>query len=117
MSDQMIRGAYGNLESNGWSGDQVQEWLSTIEDTVELDDPRLARINRLRLLSDVGFPFWDVSYCYGTLKDGTRVRVNLPVYQFSKRALKKELLDMCREAGVYGKGLGLFDPETISRLV
>lgn len=117
MSDQLERGRYGVLESNHWDGSQVQEWLDAIEDTVYLDDPRLARIARLRLLSDPGFPFWDVSYCYGVLKDGTRVRVTLPVHQFSKRALKKEIVDMCREVGVYAKGLGLFDPETISRLV
>lgn len=117
MSDQMERGRYGVLESNHWDGDQVQDWLDTIEDTVWLGDPRLARIARLRLLSDPGFPFWDVSYCYGILKDGTRVRVTLPVGQFSKRNLKGDLIAMCKQVGVYGKGLGLFDPETISRLV
>lgn len=117
MSDQLERGRYGVLESNHWDGTQVQEWLDDIGETVDLADPRLARIARLRLLSDPGFPFWDVSYCYGVLKDGSRVRVRLTRHQFSKRALKAELIDMCREAGVFGKGLGLFDPETISRLV
>ena len=117
MSEQMERGRYGVLESNHWDGSEVQDWLDTIEDTVYLSDPRLARIARLRLLSDPGFPFWDVSYCYGVLKDGTRVRVSLPRHQFGKRTLKQDLIEMCREAGVYGKGLGLFEPETISRLV
>lgn len=117
MSDQMERGRYGVLESNHWDGGQVQDWLDAIEETVDLSDPRLARIARLRLLSDPGFPYWDVSYCYGVLKDGARVRVRLTRCQFGKRTLKRDLIDMCREAGVYGKGLGLFDPETISRLV
>ena len=117
MADQMERGKYGVLESNHWDGTQVQEWLDDLDGTVQLEDPRLARIARLRLLSDPGFPFWDVSYCYGVLKDGTKVRVSLPRHQFTKRTLKADLIDMCREAGVYGKGLGLFDPETISRLV
>lgn len=118
MSDQLVRGRYGVLESNGWSGEQVQEWLDEMDgETVELGDPRLTKIARLRLLSDPGFPFYDVSYCYGILKDGKKVRVNLPRYQFSKRRLKGELLEMCKEAGVYAKGLGLFDPETISRLI
>jgi hypothetical protein len=76
---------------------------------VELDDPRLGRITRLRLLTDPGFPWYDLSYCHGELKDGTPVRVNLPRYQFGKRNLKGDLLLMCREAGVYAKGLGLFD--------
>jgi len=117
MADQLERGKYGVLESNHWDGTQVQEWLDDLGETVQLEDPRLARIARLRLLSDPGFPFWDVSYCYGVLKDGSKVRVSLPRFQFGKRTLMKDLIDMCREAGVYGKGLGLFDPETISRLV
>lgn len=117
MGDQLERGRYGVLESNHWDGTQVREWLDDIDETVDLADPRLARIARLRLLSDPGFPYWDVSYCYGVLKDGSRVRVRLTRHQFSKRALKAELIEMCREAGVYGKGLGLFEPETISRLV
>lgn len=117
MSDQLIRGRYGVLESNGWTGDEVQSWLDEIDGEVDLDDPRLAKIARLRLLSDPGFPLYDVSYCYGILKDGTKVRVRLPRFQFSKRRLKGELLEMCKEAGVYAKGLGLFEPETISRLI
>ena len=76
---------------------------------VDLADPRLGRITRLRLLSDWGFPLWELSYCHGELKDGTPCRVRLPRYQFKKATLKKELLDMAREAGVYAKGLGLFD--------
>lgn len=116
MSD-MIRGRYGVLESNGWTGEQVQGWLDEMDGTVKLGDPRLARIARLRLLSDPGFPYWDLSYCYGVLRDGTKVRVSLPRHQFSKRSLKQELIDMCREVGVYGKALGLFEPEVISRLV
>lgn len=79
-------------------------------------DGSLKRIVRLRLISDPGYPMWDVSYCYGQLKDGTYVRVELPVFQFSKRRLKGELIEMCKEAGVYGKALGLFDPEVISTL-
>lgn len=76
---------------------------------VALDDPRLGRITRLRLLTDPGCPFWDLSYCHGELKDGTPVRVRLARSQFSRRNLKGELLELCREAGVYGKGLGIFD--------
>lgn len=78
--------------------------------TVDLTDPRLARVTRLRLLTDRDFPYWDLSYCHGVLKDGTEVRVQLPVYQFSKRKpLKVAIVDMAREAGVYAKGLGLLD--------
>lgn len=83
---------------------------------VALNDPRLARIVRLRLLTDAGYPDWDLSYCYGVLKDGTKCRVNLPVHRFSRRNLKGALIDMARDAGVYAKGLGLLDESVISKL-
>lgn len=76
---------------------------------VDLSDARLGRITRLRLLTDRDFPFWDLSYCHGELKDGTPCRVRLPRHQFRKATLKSDLLAMCREAKVYGKGLGLFE--------
>lgn len=85
-------------------------------DAVDLGDPRLARIVRLRVLSDPGFPYWDLSYCYGVLQDGTYVRVQLPRHQFRKSRLRGELIEMCREAGVYGKGLGILDPDVVSTL-
>jgi hypothetical protein len=86
-------------------------------DPVELDSPQLRRIIRLRLISDPGFPVWDVSYCYGQLRDGTYVRVNLPWHQFSKKHLKGDLIRMCQSVNVYGKGLDLFEPHVISTLV
>ena len=83
---------------------------------VTLDDPRLATITRLRLLTDPGFPYWDLSYCHGRLDNGTEVTVILPWYQFSKKnGLNRELIAMCSEAGVYGKGLDIFNAVSILR--
>lgn len=91
------------------------------QDPVDLTDPRLKRITRLRLVSDIGFPYWDVSYCYGELEDGTPVRVNLPEFQFSRGrsrpTLKMHMVRMCQEHGLYAKGLGLLDPDVISTLI
>lgn len=112
----MVRDSYGVLESNGITPELRSE-MDKAERTVGLSDPALARIFRLRLVSDPGFPFWDLSYCFGRLKDGTVVRVQLPEYQFPKRELNAALIRMCREAGVYGKALGIFDPEVVSKLV
>jgi hypothetical protein len=36
------------------------------------------KITRLRMLSDPGFPFWDVSYCHGVV-NGEPVEVSLPM--------------------------------------
>lgn len=109
----MVRGPYGVLESNPIT-DEVKKFRDEIEDEVDLDDSRLRRITRLRLVTDPGFPMYDLSYCYGILKDGTKVRVRLPRWQFPKRNFRGSLIEMCREAGVYGKGLGILDPETWS---
>lgn len=111
----MIRSEYGNLESNPIN-DEVRAIRESITEEVDLSDKRLSCITRLRLISDPGFPMWDLSYCYGVLKDGTNVRVHLPVYQFSKRNLKRDLVAMAQDAGVYAKGLGLLDDEVLSKL-
>lgn len=77
---------------------------------VALDDPRLATITRLRLLTDPEFPYWDLSYCHGRLDDGTEVTVILPWHSFSKRnGLAREIVAMCKEVGVYAKGVGILD--------
>jgi hypothetical protein len=114
MSD-MVRGGYGELESNHWDRAALDEFLNADLQDVQLDDKRLRRIRRLRLLSDPGFPMWDLSYCWGELADGTKVRVQLPRHQFSKGKLFTELIEMGKEAGVYMKRLGVFDGEVISK--
>jgi hypothetical protein len=80
------------------------------------DNPRLKRITRLRLLSDPGFPLWDVSYCYGELDDGTMVDVDLPFSQLNKSvgrwgtgALQKDIIRHAKRDKVYAKGLGIFN--------
>jgi hypothetical protein len=108
---------YGNIETNPITAEVVAAREAIDHQApVDLVDERLARITRLRLISDRGFPMWDLSYCYGVLTDGTPVRVRLPWHQFSKRNLKGDLIAMCRESGVYGKRLGLLDNEVLSLL-
>ena len=61
-------------------------------------------ISRLRLLSDPGFPFWDVSYCYGEL-DGCPVLVALPFSQLPKRGMRKALYSQAKASGKFIRGL------------
>lgn len=110
------RNHYGAIETNGLDGDGMIALLDTLEDTVTWDDPDLARIFRLRLLSDPGYPMWDVSYCYGTLHDGRNVRVRLPFHQLSKRNLKGDIVRFAQEDGVFAKGLHILDDDVISTL-
>lgn len=86
--------------------------------TVYWTDPDLAKITRLRLLSDIGAPFWDVSYCWGELTDGTTVRVRLPFSQlrkFGRAGVDKGLIiRAAKNDGVYAKRLGILNDDIIS---
>ena len=75
-------------------------------DEVDWTEPGLV-ITRLRLLSDPGFPVWDVSYCHGILK-GRHVDVRLPFSQlpkYGKGGLKAALYKEAKATGKFIKGL------------
>lgn len=64
-------------------------------------------ITRLRLLSDPGFSFFDVSYCHGIL-DGRHVNVQLPFSQlpkYEKGGVKSALYAEAKATGKFIKGL------------
>lgn len=80
--------------------------LKNIEKTVSWSKAGL-KVIKLRLLSDQGFPFWDVSYCIGILNEET-VFVALPFNQLPKANLKARILFFAKKDHVYAKGLGIF---------
>lgn len=93
-----------------WTGGQdFGDWMrqNLTEETVEWTDPQLARVTRLRLLSDPGFPVWDVSYCFGQLKNGAHVRVSLPFDQLPKGGITRAIIAYAKRDRVYAKGLGV----------
>lgn len=64
-------------------------------------------ITRLRLLSDPGFPVFDVSYCHGIL-GGKHVNVQLPFSQlpkYGKGGYKAALYAEAKATGKFIKGL------------
>lgn len=74
---------------------------------VDWSEPHL-RVTRLRLLSDPGFPVWDVSYCHGVLAHtGELVDVEVPFQQLPKRGFKAAIVAWARREGVYAHGLGI----------
>ena len=84
------------------------------------DSPKLAKITRLRLLTEPGFPAYDVSYCHGELKDGTPCRVEVPFGQIPRSvrgskciSLNAFIIKEAKADGVYAKGLGIFDAISI----
>lgn len=72
-------------------------------DTVDWTETGLV-ITRLRLLSDPGFPAWDVSYCHGMLK-GRHVDVRLPFSQLPKYGMKAALFKEAKATGKFINGL------------
>lgn len=82
---------------------------------VDWRDKDLKKIVRLRLLSDPGFPFYDVSYCIGEMKDGSAVHVDLPFDQLPRRGMNAAIIKYAKQDNVFAKGLGIFD--NISTLV
>jgi hypothetical protein len=101
------RNIYGTKEFNGLANG-VEYHKTDRSLKVMWNDPQLARITRLRLLSDPGFPMWDVSYCHGVMKDGTEVTVELPFDQLPKRNMTAAILKYAKEDKVYVKGIGIF---------
>ena len=71
------------------------------------------RITRLRLISDPGFPEWDVSYCHGFIGDEP-VWVILPFGQLPKRGVSRAIVEHAKRDGVYARGIGIL--ENISTL-
>lgn len=115
---------YGVNETNplGKNGHDFEN--DPIVGTVDWTDERLARIERLRFISDPGFPLWDLSYCHGRLKDGRRVNVSLPFSQLArthrtmtaegsrlvrKPSISNQIVAFAKKDGVFAKGLGIFD--------
>jgi len=88
--------AYHNERHQQEGGVEVVDWTT----------PGL-EITRLRLLSDPGFPIWDVSYCHGIL-EGRHVNVELPFSQlpkYGKGGMKAALYNEAKKTGKFIKGL------------
>lgn len=105
---------YGVNETNPlWASEVTHE---TIEEHVSLGDKRLARITRLRLLTEPGYPYFDISYVYGVLKDGRHCRIDGAPMHLGRRTIKRDLIAWAKEEGAYAKGLGLLDDSNWSIL-
>ena len=109
--------AYGVVNTNPMN-DDVDAIRDRIDHgkPVDLTDKNLVKITRLRLIGDPGrnsFPYLDLSYCYGELRDGTPVRVNLPQRQFPKVATTRHIIAMFIKAKRYAKGMGALDAISI----
>jgi len=104
---------YGAKETNGLSNGSKYHEERAGARTVDWTEPGL-RITRLRLLSDPGFPLWDVSYCHGTI-NGEHVDVLLPFDQLPKKGMRSEIVRYAQKDKLFAKGMGILD--NISTLI
>lgn len=130
--DTNLRRDYGVHQTNGMDPEDLKAMRSAIAGVVYWTCPGL-RITRLRLLSDVGYPEWDVSYCWGTAparevygdkiptgispSDRVSVRVQLPFGRLSKRRMLSEIIDAAKKDNVFAKQIGILDKGNWSTLV
>jgi hypothetical protein len=94
---QDVTGMTGNEYHGQFSRDTRVDWT----------EPGL-KITRLRLLSDPGFPYWDVSYCHGETADGRLVHVILPFDQLRK-PYGRDLIGYLNAANLNGHKLGIWN--------
>ena len=78
-----------------------------IERAVGWDEPGLYVI-RLGLLTEPGYPSYDVSYCHGELH-GEFVRVLLPFSELPRRGMRKAIVAHALRDWVYARGIGILD--------
>lgn len=98
-------------ESNGigdFPKDEIPDGSARV---LDWDDPQLCRVTRLRLVTDPGCPFWDVSYCWGLDTEGKPVRVRLPFGQLprGKGKINGFLIEQAKKAEIHAKRLGILD--------
>jgi len=101
---------YGTKETQGLENARGYHADRHAQERIALVDwsTKGLRITRLRLLSDPGFPAWDVSYCHGIL-NGEHVDVQLPFSQLPKRAMIAAIVAHAKRDGVFAKGVGILD--------
>jgi hypothetical protein len=97
------------LEETGISHDQI-----SYNDRLYWTSPLIKRVVRFRVLTDRGFPMYDISYCYAERIDGKIIPIQLPFHQLTKAKWKTELYNYAKADGVNAKRLGFFDPLVFS---
>ena len=106
MTTTVDRNVYGTRESNGLVNGPAYHLERNPVGTVPWTTPGL-KITRLRLLSDPGYPAWDVSYCHGTL-NGEDVDVELPFSELRKygKSISAQIVGYAIRDGINAKRIG-----------
>lgn len=99
-----IANDYGVQTTDNFYGD-IAEYHRRDRELVPLDWflENGGRFERIRLLTDRGYPYMDVSYVYGTLADGTEVRLIDgeidPDHRLGRRTYRGQIAAAIKAAG------------------
>jgi hypothetical protein len=104
---------YGVIETNNIN-DFTNDWgqyLDTLADNGRafgLDE--IAKLTRVRLLTEYGYPVFDLSYAMGELADGRhcRVQIDLPAH-LGRKTYRSQIAAECKRLGVNANKLGVWN--------
>jgi hypothetical protein len=107
----------GNIHdfTSDWHG-----YLDTLADNGHafgLDE--IAKLTRVRFVTDRGWPYLDLSYAMGELADGRHCRVRIESgkgLSFGRKTYRSEIAAECKALGVNANKLGVWDSGTYSIL-
>lgn len=106
---------YGVRETNPL-GPEGHDWSRFADGAMTLAQLQAAggRVSRLRMLTEPGTPFLDVSYVHGVLPNGQQVHINLQDSPHLRKGRGSEpymsdMIGWAKREGVYGKAIGMLD--------
>lgn len=103
INEELLKN-YGTLEVNpvpeGYH-EQERDWM----DWKDLKPGDHIELERMRLVTDPGYPFYDVSYV-DMIVNGQKYHIeNFPLSRLSRREYKKELYKLAKDKGIFIKDL------------
>ena len=106
---------YGAYEINGLINGyeyHKQERIQVLFDQLTSEDK--ISLERFRMLSDSGLPFYDISYIHIKYNGQNANLIGFPTMQLTKRKWKSEVVNICKKKGIFIKDL--LNPACISIL-
>lgn len=95
---------YGVVEINPLSNPDYHYEEREYIDWSELKNKKGICAERIRFVTDNGFPFFDLSYCHIIINNKKYMVTNTPFEQISKNNFKSNLYKILKKDNVYIKG-------------
>lgn len=80
-----------------------------------LTNKQVRRITNLHMVTRPGHDKWQITQCIGELSGGDPTIVELPLMTLPRDKTTAHLIGMFKDAGRFGKIMGLFEPGTVTK--